>query len=742
MKSRVYFFPLLFLFLFLAAALLVLEQCKPKASASAESAQASFTGDQSCQSCHAKEHADWELSDHRKAMAPANDTTVLGDFSGVTYRADGVTNRFFKKDGRFFIETTELNGQANTYEVLYTFGYRPLQQYLVAFPGGRMQVTRASWDTDKKKWFHQYAGQQMQPNDWLHWTRGGQNWNTMCASCHSTNLVKGYDAQADTFHTTYSAINVGCESCHGPGSSHIEYVQSAAFTKGEKTPGAFLRSLKNDTLAAFNTCMPCHARKTGLEQDPVFSRELMDHFILEIPRTEYFHADGQVDDEDFIYTSFLQSKMYHRNVTCKSCHNPHSGKLIAQGNAMCLSCHQPSYAEKSHTGHEAALTKVTCVSCHMPGKFYMENDYRHDHSFRVPRPDLSAKYGTPNACNDCHKNKSAKWSADAVARWHGPRRAYHFSEDLIPGSKGGDSALRHLTRLAQDTAVPGIVRATAVYYLNQAVSPQALAQLLLSFRDEDPQVRYRALQNIDVYPPAQWMDAVGPMLSDPVRAVRIASADAFLLVPADRVPVAFRDDFAKSKTELEAYLKSQLDFASGNMGMADFYLKQQDYGNAERYYLRGIRQDSLMNYARLNLSSMYNAQRRNDEALAILKDAEKTDARNGRVNYQLALLLAEMNRIPEAEAQFRKALANNHTDPRLYYNYGVLVQQQGKAKEAERIFREGIRLQPMHEDLNYALAFLLMQLKREADAREPARVLKTLSPNNPNYQALFRAVGI
>jgi tetratricopeptide (TPR) repeat protein len=378
----------------------------------------------------------------------------------------------------------------------------------------------------------------------------------------------------------------------------------------------------------------------------------------------------------------------------------------------------------------------------MPGKFYMENDYRHDHSFRVPRPDLSAKYGTPNACNDCHKDKSAKWSADAVARWHGPRRAYHFSDDLIPGSKGGDSALRHLTRLAQDTAVPGIVRATAVYYLNQTVGPQALAQLLLSFRDEDPQVRYRALQNIDVYPPAQWMDAVGPMLSDPVRAVRIAAADAFLLVPAEQVPVAFRDDFAKSKTELEAYLKSQLDFASGNMGMADFYLKQQDYGNAERYYLRGIRQDSLMNYARLNLSSMYNAQRRNDEALAILKDAEKTDSRNGRVNYQLALLLAEMNRIPEAEAQFRKALANNHTDPRLYYNYGVLVQQQGKAKEAERIFREGIRLQPMHEDLNYALAFLLMQLKREADAREPARVLKSVNPGNPGYQALFRAVGI
>ncbi len=218
MKYRVFLLPVIIVF-FMGLAVLILEQCKPRQTEdkgqAGELSDATYLGDQSCQSCHAKEHADWELSDHRKAMLPANDTTVLGDFSGVTYRADGVTNRFYKKDGRFFIETTELNDQTNTYEVLYTFGYRPLQQYLVAFPGGRMQVTRASWDTEKKKWFHQYSGQRMQPNDWLHWTRGGQNWNTMCASCHSTNLVKGYNAEADTFHTTYSAINVGCESCHG-----------------------------------------------------------------------------------------------------------------------------------------------------------------------------------------------------------------------------------------------------------------------------------------------------------------------------------------------------------------------------------------------------------------------------------------------------------------------------------------------------------------------------------------------
>jgi predicted CXXCH cytochrome family protein len=745
MKHRVFLLPFL-LFVSIALGVLVLEQCKPKQAEEnlpdVGMAEAAYVGDQSCQSCHAKEHQDWLISDHRRAMEPANDSTVLGDFSGVSYSADGVRNRFYKKDGKFLIETTEPGGVQQTFEVLYTFGFKPLQQYLVAFPGGRMQVTRASWDTEKKKWFHQYAGQKIFKGDWLHWTGGGQNWNTMCASCHSTDLKKGYDPVADTFRTTYAAIHVSCESCHGPGSKHVQYAGSESYKNGKKQLGSMIRSLKNDTLAAFNTCMPCHARKTSLDADAGFSTQLMDQFIPEIPRTEYFHADGQQDDEDFIYTSFVQSKMYHRGVTCKSCHNPHSGKLIAQGNNMCRSCHEPKYEAFEHTGHPASLTQVTCVSCHMPGKLYMENDERHDHSFRVPRPDLSVKYGTPNACNNCHKDKTAQWASDAVVKWHGTKRTYHYAEDLIPGSKGGAESLAHLRRLATDTAVPAIIQATAIYYLEQVPGREALDILLGALRHADPQVRYQALNNLDAYPYEQWRDAVGPLLSDPVRAVRIAAADLFVPVPDARLLNAFRGPLGKAKAELEAYLKSQLDFSVGNLGLADFYMKQQDYSNAERYYLRGLKQDSMMNYARLNLSTLYNTQRRNDEALAVLETAERTDPRNGRVNYQCGLLLAEMNRLPEAESQFRKAIANQYSDPRLYYNYGVLVQQQGKAKEAERIFREGIRMQPLHEDLNYALAFLLMQLKRVADAREPASVLKSVNPNNPDYQQLFRTLGI
>jgi tetratricopeptide (TPR) repeat protein len=372
----------------------------------------------------------------------------------------------------------------------------------------------------------------------------------------------------------------------------------------------------------------------------------------------------------------------------------------------------------------------------------MENDERHDHSFRVPRPDLSAKYGTPNSCNNCHKDKTAQWLANAIVKWHGAKRVYHYAEDLIPGSKGDAGSLAHLRKLAADTSVPSIIQATAIYYLEQVPGKEALDLLLKSLRHSDPQVRYRALNNLDAYPYEQWRDAVGPLLSDQVRAVRIAAADLFVPIQDAQLLNAFREPFGKAKGELEAYLKSQLDFAVGNLGLADYYMKQQDYANAERYYLRGLKQDSLMNYARLNLSSMYNAQQRNQDALKILLEASGTDPKNGRVHYQLGLLLAEMNQMEAADKSFVQAMSLNYTDPRLYFNYGIVKQQQGKQQEAEKIFRRGLKDSPMHEDLNYALVALLLQMNRDREAIESAMILKKVNPSNANYGPLFKRLGI
>lgn len=731
----------------LVFSILILEYCKPvnqdKTDAFTGSGDAAYVGDKSCQGCHTKEFDLWKQSDHFKAMEPANDSTVLGDFNNVSLTADGITSRFFRKEGKYFINTQGPDGVDQDFEVLYTFGYKPLQQYLVAFPGGKMQVPRMSWDVQKKKWFHQYAGQKIHHNDWLHWTRGGQNWNTMCASCHSTNLQKNYMPDTDSFRTTYSVMTVSCESCHGPAGKHVDFVSSEKYKAGEKVKYSFLKPLDGPNTVQVNTCMPCHARKANISSELLTSTEVMDDMIPEIPSDEFFHADGQVNDEDYIYTSFLQSKMFHRGVKCSNCHDPHSGKKVyTVATQVCLQCHEKKYDSFEHNRHAESLTQVDCVSCHMPDKFYMGNDFRHDHSFRVPRPDLSVKYGTPNACNRCHTNKSSAWASAAVNKWYGTERKYHFADDLIPGSKGGAEAEIHLERLLGDTAVPAIVKATAAHYLGNAPTEKSLALLLNALRENDPQIRYRTVRALGSFPVQRWRDAVGPLLTDKVRAVRIASADLFMQIPSNEVPISFRETFAAAKKELEQYLQYQADFAVGNIMMGDYYLRQSDFFNAEKYYIRGLKKDSMMNYARLNLASLYNQQQKNTEALNVLLEARRTDPKNDRVHYNLALLYVEMKDNVNAEKSFTQAVSLGSRDPRLYYNFALFQQQSGKSAQAEQLLKKGLLSDPSNPDLNYALAYLYVQMGEPQKAMGPAQVLKQRDPGNPDYQALFRSLQI
>lgn len=719
---------------------ILMQRCSPAAEKT-ESSPNEFVGDAKCQTCHTKEFNDWKVSDHYHAMLPPNDSTVLGDFNNVKFSADGVTSTFFKKDGKFFINTEGEDGENHDFEVKYTFGFRPLQQYLVEFNGGRMQATRVCWDTEKKQWFHQYKGQKIAPNEWIHWTGNGQNWNTMCAYCHSTDLQKNYDVEADTYHTTFKTVNVSCESCHGPGKHHIEYVESDNFKEGKKIANSYLAMGANPVQSVeVNSCAPCHAVRMEVSNNLLVSDELLDNFIPEIPTDERFYADGQVKLEDFIHTSFLQSKMFRHNVKCSNCHNPHTGRVLFTTNNLCLQCHGKSYDDPKHTFHPINTVASQCVSCHMPARTFMEVDERHDHSFRVPRPDLSVKYNTPNACNDCHKDKSMQWTADAIIKWYGPDRAYHFAEDLIPGSLLNSESEAHLLKLTKDTSVPSIIKATAAFYLGNINSQNSLSALFETLKDPDAQVRYRGLRGLANYPVPSFMNQVLPLLSDRVRAVRIAAADLFLAVPAEQFPAQYSNAFASAKNELYNYLINQADFAVGSSMLADYYVHTGDNNNAIKFYLRSIQKDSMLNYARLNLASVYNTEMQNQAALFQLNQAQRIDPKSDRIYYNLALLQIEMRDTSSALLNFKKAVALSSSDPRLYYNYGLLLMQLKKDKEAENIFTTGMKIAPMNPDLHYALAYFYLKQKLPKQALPYAQFLKDNDPQNPQYQSIFSAL--
>ena len=420
----------------------------------AETATAAFVGSETCAGCHRAEAQLWRGSQHRLAMQHADDKSVLGDFSDTGFDYYGVRSRFFRKDGRFFVETDGPDGKLAPFEVKYTFGVDPLQQYLVEFPDGRLQALSIAWDSRPKdkggqRWFHLYPDEEIKHDDVLHWTRLNQNWNFMCAGCHSTGVRKNYDAATDRFATSFAEISVGCEACHGQGSRHVGWARAQQswwpFGKSEDPRKGLLvrfderrdvvwpidpgtgNARRNFTPALVRkeveTCGLCHARRGELSEDWVPGRWLSDTHVVSPLARGLYSADGQMLDEVYNYGSFKQSRMFAAGVTCGDCHEPHGAKLRAPGDGVCLQCHAADkYAAVAHHRHATADPALACASCHMPARTYMVVDERHDHSFRIPRPDLSVKLGTPNACNDCHRDKPATWAAAAVESWHGPNR--------------------------------------------------------------------------------------------------------------------------------------------------------------------------------------------------------------------------------------------------------------------------------------------------------------------------------
>jgi predicted CXXCH cytochrome family protein len=361
--------------------------------------------------CHEGAYELWVGSDHDNAMDIANEQTVRGDFNDAELEHDGITSRFFRKDDGYFVLTEGHGGEMTEFEVLYTFGIEPLQQYLISFPGGRLQALSVAWDTEENRWFDLYPESTFSPDDWLHWTRNGQNWNGMCADCHSTNLQKNYDVATDSFDTTWSEIDVSCEACHGPGSLHLAWAEIDPMARPSiEDYGLVVNTAGLDSREQVDLCAPCHSRDTQL---PSLLAE------------GTYHVDGQIREEVYVWGSFVQSKMYQNGVWCSDCHDAHSLALHKEGNDLCLQCHQAAtFDAYEHHFHQKTVDGqpsdgALCVKCHMPEQPFMVIDYRADHSIRVPRPDLTKDLGVPNACGQsgCHDDQTVDWSVDAFNQW-------------------------------------------------------------------------------------------------------------------------------------------------------------------------------------------------------------------------------------------------------------------------------------------------------------------------------------
>ena len=700
-----------------------------------------YLGDQACISCHINEYNLWKTSHHALAMLPANDTTIRGDFTNAILESKGIKSAFFRDGNKYVVRTEGPEGLVEDFKIKYTFGWTPLQQYLVEIPDGRgrLQALHLAWDTDQHKWFDLYPHDTIHSWDWMHWTNGAMTWNTMCADCHSTNLRKNYSAADDAYATTWSAINVSCEACHGPGQKHVDYVNSDGYGKKSPVRGAFMVQGYNiPPIQQIEQCARCHSRRTSVTPDYDHSGRFLDHYIPAILSDNLYHADGQILEENYVYGSFLQSNMFQNGVKCTDCHDPHSAQLKREENNLCLSCHsQSKYNNSDHHFHPLDTKSALCISCHMPGKYYMGNDFRRDHSFRVPRPDLSVNFNTPNACTGCHTGKPAEWAAEAVRNWYGPDRKPHFSDKLVRGASGSE---KDLVALIEDPGEPGIVRATAAFYLGNFPDESAYQALAGSIHDRDALVRINAIIGLANHPVENRIRLLSPLLSDKIRAVRVTAANVLADAKISQLPLRYQEAFASARQECEDMLLHNADLNPGQFQLGQYYDRQGRDSLAIITYLKAIKQDSLFNRPRLNLARLYNKTGQNENAIRVLEDAITVDPDNPDAYYSLALVLAEEQKYNEAVTYFRESARINPENTRTYYNWGLVLHQDKKYKEAILVFKKGLLIDKGADDIRYALAIAYFESGNDKDALIEAERLLTKYPVKISLQNLVRNI--
>lgn len=721
---------------------------------------ATFTGGKACISCHQKEYRLWKGSDHDSAMAVASDTSVVGDFDNAEFTFNGKTSKFYKRAGKFYVFTEGVGGKMEEYQVSHTFGIRPLQQYLIPFENGKYQCLPIAWNTKEQKWFQMaamvYKPEDMKPDNWLYWTNQAQNWNSMCAECHSTNLQKNFNLDTKSYNTTWVDINVNCEACHGPGSAHIEWAQLPEMGRPQDVnTGLIVKTSKITSRQYVESCAPCHARRSSFGPYDHTHSEFSSYAVPQLPTRPSYHIDGQFKDEDYEYGSFTQSKMYMKDVRCGDCHDPHSLKRKFEGNALCTQCHKAEdYDTKNHHFHkpkgETGTSFVNkrgeqlgpgdgdlCRDCHMPGQYYMGVDKRYDHSMRIPRPDLSLSLGTPNACVNCHDDKTDQWAVQWVNKWYGEKKKAHYGTVLAEAYDGKAGADSGLLRIINSNLYPEIIRATAIGYLSAYQSAKAQNAVRKALNDPDPLLRHAAAENYWAVDSAALFSNLVPLLNDPIRSVRMEAANRLMTFNKSKFNEIQYKAFTKALDEYRKSLEYVADFPTGRYNLGNYYSKLNDWVKAEENYREAITIDNLFSPAKINLAIIYYQQGKTDPAATLFRDlvANHPDITDGY--YYLALLYSEQEKYAEAITLLETATTKAGNNSRIYYNLGLLYQMTNQNEKCESTLVKGLSIDQGNFDILYALFAFHMKQNNPAKAETYIEQLKSFYPNDKQVMDLY-----
>ena len=697
-----------------------------------DNAVAVYVGSERCGDCHDAELQAWLGSHHQRAMLPANDLSVIADFGDTSYSRGGARTSFSRSGGRFTVHADGTEGVTEAFDVRYTFGVEPLQQYLLELPGGRLQALAVAWDTGARRWLHLQPEDGIHHTDPLHWTRPEYNWNTMCADCHSTGVRKGYDPRTKAYATEFAEVSVGCEACHGPGSEHVAWAAAPAGEDGAEERWAKLPAGRGimgleSQMEQLNSCAPCHSRRTQLAEGFTPDQPLLDYYLPALLEPGLYEADGQILDEVYVYGSFLQSRMHDRGVACTDCHQAHAAGLVAQGNQLCTRCHNQAghpdfptlplgaYDTPDHHLHAADSAGSRCVSCHMPERTYMLVDDRHDHGFRIPRPDLTVTAGVPNACNGCHDDRTGEWARAVLAQHFGAPQDAHFATVIAAARRGQPAAAAQLAALGGDAGQAAIVRATALALMGNYDDAATALALERGLRDSSALVRIGALRGAARFNPETSWRRANHLLDDGYLAVRTEAA-RLLAGALAGLPESERAGLQQGLDEYLATQQFNADWPQAQSNMAAAYLATGDLKSAEAALETALELADDWVPALVNLADLYRATGRDGAGAELLDRASALAPGSAQVKLARALWLIRQDRDSEALPLLAAAVESAPDDSYYAYVYAIALHSRGDSTQALTVLDEALRRRPGDRQLLSAGASIAREMRNDPKA--------------------------
>ena len=699
---------------------------------------------QQCTSCHKEQQHNWQKSDHAKAMAVANEKTVLANFNQINVEHYGQKAFFFIKNNQYQVTISYDNNDTypvNTYLVKYTFGHFPLQQYLVETATGQLQVLPFAWDSRSKaeggqRWYHNYSQEKIRPQDRLHWRQPLQNWNGMCADCHSDGFKRNYNLDKNSFASKWDNINVGCLSCHGNMTSHAQ--ESAKPVKSAQTKkrnvskdisssrhptGQWLRTLGEKTASwqgkkrdnkFMDTCFACHSLRSPLTDGIKANTPFLDQFSPQLLAAPLYHVDGQIKEEVYVYGSFLQSKMFAAGVNCIDCHDKHTMKVKTVENGLCLQCHGAEvYNVKSHHQHQENSSGSQCVNCHMPTNRYMGVDDRRDHSFKIPRPDVSSEFNSPNACTGCHDDRNNQWASDNLKKWHGKPKALLSSKQFLMqlNSRQAINVEDHLSLIA-DENLAVINRATAIAqlaYTTQTITSEILKPYL---NHKEDLIRLSAASAATLLPPADRVALLVPLLSDKYRAIRVAAARSLVDSQVSAVDQAV---FVKAFKELQQSNDISSWRGEGRMNLGINALQSGDAIAAEKAFKATLVIEPYFDTGYINLADLYRSLQRPAQVSSVLLKGMKNLPKSGMIKYSYGLHLVRQKALTKAVKFFQDAMLLAPENSQYAYTYILAMDGTGQSTQAQSKLKALIMNYPDKGQLQELGLYLSQKLKSKAD---------------------------